>query len=106
MASKIHVRRNEAGEWVDVNGTKYESGVAGIVYYYGKKIPSMKRTTSTVSSSRPHISANAGIHADQVAQFNKECGPGCHYEAGTGNLVSTSYAAREREARRRGMSFS
>ena len=65
---------------------------------------STKRTTSTVSSSRPHVSKNAAIHRDQVKQFNKECVQGVSYD-GSGAMVSTSYRAREREARRRGLSF-
>ncbi len=65
---------------------------------------STRRTTSTVSSSRPHVSANAAVHRDQVARFNKEATHGVHYEK-DGSMVSTSYSAREREARRRGLSF-
>ncbi len=65
---------------------------------------SHKRTTSTVSSSRPHISSNAAIHRDQVKAFNKQCAHGTHYRE-DGKLESTSYRAREREARRRNLSF-
>lgn len=102
---KIHARKDEDGNWRDGDGNLVEKGLAGVVYYYGKCIPvETRRTTSTISSSRPHVSKNASIHADQVENFNKQCGPGVLYNA-QGHMESTSYAAREREARRRGMSF-
>lgn len=102
---KIHARKDENGKWRDGEGNLVKEGTADVVYYYGKRIPAeTRRTTSTVSSSRPHVSKNAAIHADQVESFNKECGPGVSYN-GFGQMVSTSYAAREREARRRGLSF-
>lgn len=102
---KIHARKDEDGNWRDGDGNLVEKGLAGVVYYYGKCIPAeTRRTTSTVSSSRPHVSKNASIHVDQVERFNKECASGVSYDA-RGDMVSTSYAAREREARRRGMSF-
>jgi hypothetical protein len=63
-----------------------------------------KRTTSTVSSSRPNVSQNAGVHRDQVERFNKEAVQGVTYTK-SGAMESTSYRAREREARRRGLSF-
>ena len=65
---------------------------------------STKRTTSTVSSSRPHVSKNAGCHRDQVERMNKAAVQGVTYNE-RGHMVSTSYQAREREARRRGLSF-
>ena len=58
-----------------------------------------------IRSDKPHISKNAAIHVEQVEQFNKVCASGTHYDAATGCLVSTSDKAREREARRRGLSF-
>lgn len=65
---------------------------------------SSKRTTSTVSSSRPNVSKNAGVHRDQVERFNKEAVQGVTYTK-SGAMESTSYRAREKEARRRGLSF-
>jgi len=103
--SKIHVRKDDKGVWRDREG-KCLKQLTGVVYHYGRSLPApTRRTTSTVSSSRPNISKNVGIHADQVEQFNKDCGPGIEYEAGTGYMKSNSWAAREREARRREMSF-
>ena len=58
-----------------------------------------------IREDRPHVSQNGAVHVDQVKAFNKQCVRGVHYDAGTGNLVSTSKQAREREARRRGLSF-
>jgi len=102
---KIHARKDEDGIWRDqCTGEKVGAGLAGICYVYGGRMESRKRTTSTISSSRPNVSTNLAIHQDQVASFNKQCGPGVSY-AGDGRLHSTSYAAREREARRRGKSF-
>lgn len=102
---KIHACKDEDGNWRDGDGNLVEKGLAGVVYFYGKCIPAeTRRTTSTVSSSRPHVSKNMGVHADQVPQFNKECSPGVTYNE-RGHMLSTSYAAREREARRRGKSF-
>ena len=57
-----------------------------------------------IREDKPHVSTNAAIHCDQVKDFNKQCVRGVHYD-GAGNLVSTSKTAREREARRRGLSF-
>jgi len=102
---KIHARKDENGTWRDGNGILVENGTSGVVYYYGKCVPAeTRRTTCTISSSRPHLSSNLAIHSDQVPKFNKECGPGVHYES-NGVMSSNSYAAREREARRRGKSF-
>ena len=58
-----------------------------------------------IRSDKPHISTNAAIHVEQVESFNKQCVSGTHYDPATGKLVSTSDRAREREARRRGLSF-
>jgi len=102
---KKHARRDENGNWRDDStGELIGDNAVGVVYHYGRERKESKRTTSTVSSSRPHVSQNMGIHADQVAQFNKKVGAGVQYD-GNGAMHSTSYAAREREARRRGMSF-
>lgn len=103
--SKYHVRRDENGEWQEVNGQEIPSG-ASIVYHYSAKAAPTGRVVGTIRSNNPHCSRNAAIHADQVESFNKQCVRGTHYEPGTGNLISNSYAARESEARRRGMSFS
>ena len=58
-----------------------------------------------IRSDKPHYSESASIHVDQVADFNKRCVSGTHYDPATGALVSTSTRNREREARRRGHSF-
>jgi len=101
----IHIRKDEEGTWRDIEGNEQDSYKPGVVLHYGKCLPEYsRRTTSTVSSSRPNISKNAGIHVDQVKSFNKQCATGVTYD-NNGNLQSTSYAAREREARRRGLSF-
>lgn len=103
--SKIHVRKDDKGVWRDCNGVRVKPGTRGVVYYFGKSLPEhQRRTTSTVSSSRPHVSKNLAVHADQAKQFNKEATQGVTYD-NRGNMHSTSYAAREREARRRGKSF-
>lgn len=103
---KITARKDESGVWRnDANGEKVALGKVGVVYVYSRHAKqSTKRTSSTVSQSRPHVSKNMGIHADQVASFNKKVGPGVQYDK-KGACHSTSYAAREREARRRDMSF-
>lgn len=105
--SKIHARRDEKGIWRDdATGQKVPMGTPGVCYSYSKKPHGTgKRTTSTISSSRPNTSSNLGIHADQVERFNKDCVPGVEYEKGTGNLISNSWQRREDEARRRGKSF-
>lgn len=59
----------------------------------------------SISEKRPHRSVNAACHPDQVERFNKECVPGVRYEKGTGDMISTSAAARQREAKRRGKYF-
>lgn len=102
---KVTARKNEDGKWADQStGEIVEPGLAGVVYVYGGRPEASKRTTSTISSSRPHVSKNMAIHVDQVADFNKKVAVGCQYD-NAGRLHSTSYAAREREARRRDMSF-
>ena len=103
---KYHVRKNDSGGWVEENGLSIPKG-STIVYHYGKT-PDFKETRTVhacIREDKPHYSSNAAIHADQVAAFNTKCARGTHYEKGTGRLVSTSSGAREREARRRGMSF-
>ena len=106
MADKIHARKNDAGEWInEVTGEKVEFGDAAI-YHYGAKAEPVGRVIQTIRSNSPHVSRNAAIHVDQVKSFNKQCVRGTHYDPGTGNLISNSANAREREARRRGMSFS
>ena len=104
---KYHVRKNKTGDWVEENGYKIPAG-SPLVYHYGTKpqAPPPGHVVSRIRSAHPHVSANAGVHVDQVASFNKQCSRGTSYDPRTGNLVSTSSAAREREARRRGMSFS
>ena len=102
---KYHVRKDESGEWQEENGQVIPSG-ASIVYHYGKPAHPEGRLVTRIRSAHPHVSANAGVHVDQVASFNKQCARGTSYDSRTGNLVSTSSAAREREARRRGLSFS
>lgn len=58
-----------------------------------------------IREDKPHVSKNGAIHVDQVARFNQQSARGTHYDPKTGNLISTSSHAREREARRRGLSF-
>ena len=101
-----HMRKNEAGEWVEESGREVQPGES--VRYHYNKAPAFKETRTVhacIREDKPHYSDNAAIHADQVASFNTKCARGTHYEKGTGRLVSTSSGAREREARRRGMSF-
>lgn len=57
-----------------------------------------------IRTDKPHVSDGMKVHPEQVKRFNKQCVQGVHYNA-KGQLVSTSSAAREREARRRGKSF-
>lgn len=106
MSDKIHARKNEDNEWVnEQTGEVLEFGVAA-VYHYGAKAEPVGRVIQTIRSNNPHVSRNAAIHVDQVKAFNKQCVRGTHYDPGTGNLHSNSSQAREREARRRGLSFS
>ena len=101
---KRHARKDENGIWRDEEGCEVGISTSDVVFHYGHKQVTSKRTTSTISSSRPHVSKNMAIHADQVRDFNKKAGPGVQYDT-SGVMHSTSYAAREREARRRDMSF-
>lgn len=102
---KYHVRKNAEGNWVEENGGEIPEG-ASIVYHYGTA-PALTpvKGIPCIRSDKPHVSKNAAIHVEQVEQFNKVCASGTHYDAATGCLVSTSDKAREREARRRGLSF-
>ena len=102
---KYHVRKDESGNWKEENGLEIPSGAA-IVYHYGRAAEPEGRLVTRIRSASPHVSANAGVHVDQVASFNKQCVRGVNYDPRTGNLVSRSAGAREKEARRRGLSFS
>jgi hypothetical protein len=102
---KFHVRKDENGKWVEENGQVIPHGAA-IVYHYGAKAAPQGRLVTSIRSAHPHVSKNAAIHVDQVKDFNKRCARGTHYDPRNGNLVSNSAGAREREARRRDMSFS
>ena len=57
-----------------------------------------------IREDKPHVSESGAIHAEQVKEFNKECVRGVYYD-NAGRLVSTSSAARQREAKRRGLYF-
>lgn len=58
-----------------------------------------------IREDKPHRSKAAAVHPEQVERFNRECVPGVRYEHGTGDMISTSTAARQREAKRRGKYF-
>lgn len=77
----------------------------GKAYKERQASPASKLTVSMISSKKPHISKNAAVHRDQVKDFNRQCVQGCHYEPGTGNLISRSANARQKEAKRRGLYF-
>lgn len=85
----------------------FENPNGGRTVYHYETVSENSRMKglSAIRSNKPHFSESGAIHVDQVESFNKQCEQGVHYDPGTGKMVSTSGPAREREARRRGLSF-
>ncbi len=79
----------------------------GVILKFGEAKPDQVpvKGIPCIREDKPHESKNGAIHVDQVKSFNAKCARGTHYDPKTGNLISTSSNAREREARRRGLSF-
>ncbi len=59
----------------------------------------------SIREDKPHRSAAMAVHREQVDAMNKMAVPGVYYEKGTGDMISTSKHARQREAKRRGRYF-
>lgn len=99
------IRHFITGEIIEVPFVN--SGGGTTIFHYGDDVPDLTpvRGIPAIRTDKPHESFNAAVHRDQVDKFNKECVSGVHYDTGTGNLISTSSQSREREARRRGLSF-
>lgn len=56
----------------------------------------------SIREDKPHRSTAAAVHPDQVDRMNKAAVSGVYYERGTGDMISTSKYARQREMARRG----
>lgn len=54
-----------------------------------------------IREDKPHRSTAAAVHPSQVDRMNKVAVSGVHYEKGTGDMISTSKQARQREMIRR-----
>lgn len=71
--------------------------------------PMEKGNALSISEKKPHRSKNMAVHAEQVESFNQQLRTNgdhtSYYEKGTGDFISTSAYARQREAIRRGKRF-